>query len=289
MRLSTVALIAALLPCAGARADSLEFVGVATLATEDIIGLSGIEVAPNGSEFLAIGDRGWFVRGNFVRDSAGAITDIQVGRIGPILGHTGQPVSARRVGDWADTEGLAIAPDGSIWISFERWAHVFRYETLDQPGAWTGTHPDFDDMRDNRQLEALAIAPDGAVYTFPELPRGNDFPVYRNEGESWVIDGHVPAADGFSIVGADFDDQGTLYILERKLVLGLWWQSRILRIADRAFAAPEILWTSESGDFYNLEGISVWHDGTGLRLTLVSDDNGSPREPTQFVEFRLTE
>ena len=289
MRLCLVALIGALLSWTEARAGSLEFIGAATLETEEIIGLSGIEVAPNGSEFLAIGDRGWFVTGNFVRGADGVIEEIVLGRIGPILGHTGQPVSARRVGDWADTEGLAIAPDGSIWISFERWAHVFRYESLDRPGAWTGTHPDFDDMRDNRQLEALAIAPDGAVYTFPELPRDEGFPAYRNEGQAWVIDGHVPAADGFSIVGADFDDDGTLFILERKLVLGLWWQSRILRIRDRDFAAPEVLWTSESGDFYNLEGISVWHDDAGLRLTLVSDDNGNPREPTQFVEFRLTE
>ena len=33
-----------------------------------------------------------------------------------------------------------------------------------------------------------------------------------------------------NIVGADFADDGTLYLLERKLVVGIWWQSRIRRV-----------------------------------------------------------
>ena len=50
-----------------------------------------------------------------------------------------------------------------------------------------------------------------------------------------------------------------------------------------------ILWTGERGEYDNLEGISVWQDEKGLRLTLVSDNNGSSDVPTEFVEFRLTE
>ena len=76
--------------------------------------------------------------------------------------------------------------------------------------------------------------------------------------------------------------------MERKLVVGLWWQNRIRRVRLDG-SEDTVLWTGERGEFGNLEGISVWQDERGLRLTLVSDNNGSKDEPTQFVEFRLTE
>ena len=46
---------------------------------------------------------------------------------------------------------------------------------------------------------------------------------------------------------------------------------------------------SKAGEFDNLEGLAVWRDQYGLRLTLVSDDNGSERLSTEFVEFRVIE
>ncbi|MFD2858382.1 hypothetical protein ACFSZS_31490 [Seohaeicola zhoushanensis] len=76
-------------------------------------------------------------------------------------------------------------------------------------------------------------------------------------------------------------------MLERKLVLGLWWQNRVRRLRIEDPDAAEILWTGQRGAFNNLEGIAVWPADDGLRLTLVSDNNGVHGEPTQFVEFRL--
>jgi hypothetical protein len=49
----------------------------------------------------------------------------------------------------------------------------------------------------------------------------------------------------------------------------------------------EILWTGGRGEYYNLEGIAVWRDAEGLRITLVSDNNADRDEPTQFVEYRV--
>lgn len=286
MRPGSLALILALAPGV-AFGDALEPIGAYAWETEQVIGLSGIEVTPDGAGFFAVGDRGWWVEGRFIRRGE-LITGIDLKRIEPIVGPDGFPVSARRVGDWSDSEGLALAPDGTAWVSFERWAHVWRFDKIYGVAHWIKDHPTFLDHADNWQLEAAAISPEGTVYVFSEKPLPEGFPIYRlGEDGLWVIDGYLPEQDVFGIVGADFAPNGDLYLLERKLVVGLWWQNRVRRVRlDDSEDA--VLWTGERGEYGNLEGISVWEDAKGLRLTLVSDNNGDIDDPTEFVEFRLT-
>ena len=283
----SLSLIAMLWPASGS-AEALEPVGIFEIETESIKGVSGLEVSDDGSSYIAVSDRGWWITGRFER-RGGNIMRATLDRIEPIIGQDGFPVAARRVGDWSDAEGLAIAPDGTAWVSFERWAHVWRFDQVFGTAEWIKDHPTFYDHADNWQLEAAAIAPDGTVYVFSEKPLIDGFPVYRlNEENRWVIDGYLPEQDVFAIVGADFDADGVLYLLERKLVVGLWWQNRIRRVRLDG-TEDVILWTGERGEYENLEGISVWEGADGLRLTLVSDNNDDYNTPTQFVEFRLTE
>ncbi|WP_413719495.1 esterase-like activity of phytase family protein [Silicimonas sp. MF1-12-2] len=287
MRASLVALILA----AGAQqvfAEELVPIGRYDWDTDLIVGLSGLEVSEDGSRFHAVGDRGFWMTGRFERDGE-VIVDIELDRLEALYGQNGYPVSARRVGDWSDAEGLAIAPDGTAWVSFERWARVSRYEGgLHAVPQWIKDHPTFYDLADNWELEAVALSPDGILYAFSEKPLNAGFPIYRLDGDTWTIDGYLPENDLFAIVGADFDENGDLYILERKLVVGLWWQNRIRRVRLDG-SEDRVLWTGERGEYLNLEGIAVWRDNSGLRLTLVSDNNGEENEPAQFVEFRLTE
>lgn len=287
MRQRLVALIAALAPGL-ACAQGLEPIGTFDWETESVVGVSGIEVTDDGSAFIAVGDRGWWVEGRFRRRGE-AITGIDLGSIQPIIGPDGNPVSARRVGDWSDAEGLALAPDGTAWVSFERWAHVWRFDEPFGQAQPIKDHPTFYDHADNWQLEAAAISPEGTVYVLSEKPLKEGFPIYRLGPDGlWTIDGYLPEEDVFAIVGADFAADGSLYILERKLVVGLWWQNRVRRV--RLDGTEDIvLWTGERGEYDNLEGISVWQDEGGLRLTLVSDNNGTAGTPTQFVEFRLVD
>ncbi|MCV6593212.1 MAG: esterase-like activity of phytase family protein [Silicimonas sp.] len=288
MRAHALSLILATLGTTLWADPELTLIGRTPWETETIIGVSGIEVTADGSGFLAVGDRGWWLQGSFKRDGE-KIADIEVTRLEPIIGQNGLPVAARRVGDWSDSEGLALAPDGTAYISFERWAHVWRFPQPFTRAKFIKDHPTFYDHAENWQLEAAAIDPQGQVYVFSEKPLVEGFPIYRlGEDDKWVIDGYLPERDVFAIVGADFDEDGTLYLLERKLVVGLWWQSRLRRVR-LGEALDETIWTSDRGEFDNLEGISVWRDDKGLRLTMVSDNNGSTRNPTEFVEFRLSE
>lgn len=286
MRASPVALILALGPLA-AWAETLTPIGTYEWGSDVIVGLSGLEVSEDGSRFHAIGDKGFWLSGRFLREGE-RIIGLEIERLEALRGQDGYPVAARRQADWSDAEGLAIAPDGTAFVSFERWAHVWRYPGgLGDVAGWIKDHPTFYDHAENWQLEAIALSPDGTLYTFSEKPLQDGFPIYRLDGDQWTIDGYLPEQDLFAIVGADFDRNGDLYILERKLVVGLWWQNRIRRVRLDG-SEDVILWTGERGEYANLEGIAVWRDAEGLRLTLVSDNNADPSEPTAFVEFRLT-
>lgn len=268
-------------------AQSLELIGRFTWQTEPVNGVSAIEVADNGLSFIAISDGGWRLEGEFARDGE-AISGVALTRLDPIRGMDGWPVAARRVGDWSDAEGLAIADNGSEYISFERWAHVWWFPEPGSTAEWIKDHPSFYDLGKNRQLEAMAIDPEGSVFAFSERPLDEGFPIYRLDGKTWTIDGYLEEFEGYSIVGADFDSDGRLFLLERKLQLGLWWRSQI-RIVDLTSGEFTVIWTSQRDAYTNLEGISVWSDKNGPRITLVSDNNGSLAEPTEFVEFRLTQ
>ena len=268
-----------------AMADTVEPIAVYAWETDIIVGLSGIEIGPDGTEFTAVGDRGFWMTGRIERDGVD-IVGVDAERIAPIVGLDGNPVAARRLGDWSDAEGLAIAQDGTAWVSFERWARVTRFDNgLDKQGFHIRDHETFADHADNWQLEATAISPDGRLFVFSEKPFPDGFPIYELTSEGWTISGTLPERDLFAIVGADFDANGDLYLLERKLVMGIWWQSRIRRVAldgseDRA------LWTSERGDYGNLEGIALWRRNGDLILTAVGDNNNGD-DPTEFVDFVL--
>ncbi|MEO1194636.1 MAG: esterase-like activity of phytase family protein [Pseudomonadota bacterium] len=258
------------------------------ISAPHVVGVSGIEVTPDGARFIAVSDAGWFLEGHLSRED-GVLTGGEVTRVRPIIGQNGFPVRARRVGDWSDAEGIALLPDGTIYVSFERWARVARYQSTTAAGEWIKDDPDFATYAENRQLEAVAVDASGTIYTMPEVAVGAaGFAMYRLDRTGWVVAGHVPASDGFSLVGADFGPDGMLYLLERKLVFATWWQSRVQRF-DLATGALELLWAPGANDFGNLEGISVWQAEDGLRATMVSDNNAAPGVPTEIVEIRLTD
>lgn len=289
MRQRSVALSVTLTFLAGpALAAGLELVSRAVLEGDVVQGVSGIEVSADGSHFDAVSDAGWRYKGRLVR-RGGTLEAAILQEVQPILGIDGLPVAARRVRDWSDAEGLAVAPDGTSWISFERWSRVQRFDPGDPQGHWIKDHPAFLDQRDNRQLEAVAVAPDGRILAFPERPTAEGFPIFVLKEDGWEIGGHIVEQNGFSIVGADFSDDGTLWLLERKLLLGLWWQNRVRRLNVDEPADAEIIWTGELDEFYNLEGIAVWEGFDGLRLLCVTDNNARQGVPTELVEFRLTE
>lgn len=251
-------------------------------------GFSALEIEPDGLGFTALSDRIMLVRGRLWRDAAGAVAGVEAAPPEPLLDIHGQPLRGLR----ADSEGLAIAPDGTMWISFEGRARVRREGRDGAPPELLPAHPDFAKMGPNAALEPLAVDARGHLWTLPETPfDGSDrLPVYRFDGKAWDIAFHLSVRDGFDAAGADIGPDGRLYILERSFHL-YGFRSRIRRVGLDG-SGEEVLLTTATGTHDNLEGIAVWQDtaglwGGGLRATLISDDNQRFFQRTEFVDYRL--
>ena len=248
-------------------------------------GMSGIEVSDDGNRFIALSDRGTLWEGEISR-RAGRITAMTPERTTMLRISDGSPVT----GNTGDSEGLALAPDGTIYVSFEGLARLAAYPDVTGPAIRLPRDPAFSGMQANASLESLAIGPDGALYTIPERSGRptRPFPVYRLKDGVWTTPFTIPRDDAFLPVGADIGPDGLFYLLERDFT-GLGFRSRVRRMALDGTGIETLLET-RTGLHDNLEGISVWRDDTGaIRMTLIADDNFRFFQTTEVVEYRVAD
>ncbi|MCG7521124.1 esterase-like activity of phytase family protein [Ruegeria sp. Ofav3-42] len=249
-------------------------------------GFSAIHIENGGREMIAVTDRATLVTARVNRE-AGSIADIQITGHWPLLSSKGRTLTKRN----GDSEGIAVAPDGGLLISFEGTHRVAYYSA---PGAWARVLPRpkvFDGFEGNGSLEALAIDKFGHLYTMPEENRTNagDIPVYRWDGQAWSTPFVLPQRGKYLPVAADFGPDGRLYVLERD-VGWTGFRSRLRRwqVDGDTLRAEEVVFQSGTGAHDNLEGVSIWRDDKGrLRATMVSDDNFLALQRTELVEYLL--
>ena len=253
-------------------------------------GLSALELSDDGRNVTIVSDQGRWSQGQIARDPSGQITSVVLAPFVPLRGKGMEPLAKNRT----DSEGLAIAPDGTAYISFEGVARVLRYRRLDGVAENLPSPPAFAKMQINSALEALAIGPDGALYTMPERS-GNEtrpFPIYRFKNGVWDDQLRLPRVAGYLPVGADFGPDGKLYILERQFHGLSGFSSRLARyqVGADALGAAQVLFETPTGFHDNLEGLSIWRDTQGhLRATMVADDNFLPFLSTGLVEYQLAD
>ncbi|OBY25371.1 esterase-like activity of phytase family protein [Leisingera sp. JC1] len=249
-------------------------------------GFSALKISAGGREMTVLSDRATLVTTSLQRKD---------GLISGVTAHTahGLRASSGKVltGFAGDSEGLAVAPDGSRYISFEGAARVARYRRPDSRAKVLPRPKAFRKLPLNKSLETLAIDARGYLYTLPEraFDRQGQIPVWRWNGSRWSRPFSLPPRGGFLPVDADFGPDGRFYLLERDLTL-LGFRSR-LRRWDITAAGPvneTMLLQTGPGTHDNLEGLSVWADAGGrMFATMVSDDNFLPLQRTELVEYAL--
>lgn len=251
----------------------------------DFGGFSGLEVSEDGTRFVAIGDRGVLVKGEFRREN-GRIIGVGRGAIEPLLDVEGGEM--RRA--MRDSEGLTRMSDGRLFVSFEGRHRVARLtpdrRTHDLRGATA-----FGRLQGNSGIEALAADPQDRLVAIPERSGSlnRPFPVWRLENGGWRKVAEIPRRGGFLVVGADYGPDGRLYVLEREFT-GFGFRSRVRCFVQEpgSLRQETTLLETATGVHDNLEGISVWRDRAGrIVLTMISDDNQKFFQRTEFVEYRV--
>lgn len=283
-------ILALTLACSAARADDpqAEFLGSYSwdLPQRWFGGLSGLELSADGTTMSAITDRGRFLsaRINRTDDQIDAISMI---RSFHLRGFDGSPL----IGKIIDAEGLAIASDGTVYISFERIHRVSRYPDPASASQGLQRPQAIRDFPNNGGFEALAVDLSGTLFAVPEDVSDDDgnIPVFRWADGTWTQPYSLPSDGRFLPVGADFGPDGRFYLLERGFNLfGFRSRVRSWRLTEAGALDERDELQTETGVHGNLEGVSVWRDrGDRIRLTMIADDNFFFLQSTELVEYAL--
>lgn len=266
-------------------------------------GLSSLIVSADSSHLLATSDRSWWFSAELRYDDQGRLSDIVSPKIAPIKGTDGKPLTERQV---RDSEGLALAPDGAVLVSFEREDRVLRYATsdpFDADGLSAVTPSElprasgFAELSSNNGLEALSDLSDGRLIVIAE-GRDDDEPLRP----AWLLeDGAQSAAlsyrrePRFRPTGVAVMPDGDLLVLERRYTLIGGVSAIIRRVPRDAITAGATLEGEKLAmlraplSVDNMEGIATRRGPNGETLIyLVSDDNFSPLlQRTLLLVFAL--
>jgi hypothetical protein len=285
------------------RFGKLEFRGglVLTSPFKQFGGISAIRVQPDGARFIALSDKGWWLRGRITYQGTRP-SGIDDAEMAPILGADGRSLASR---GWYDTESIA-QDGGTLYVGIERVNRIVRLD-YGKDGLLARAQPievpaRVRSLPHNKGLEALVFVPrelrlGGTLIAISE--RGLD---QHGNLLAFLIGGPNPGtftvrrtAD-YDVSDVDLLPGGDLLLLERKFswISGLFVRIRRIRLATLAPGAvvdgPVLFEADLRYEIDNLEGLSVHRGDAGeVVLTMISDDNFSVLQRTVLLQFTLLE
>jgi len=287
------------------RFGALEFRGGLVLSSnyEAFGGISAINIEPDGSRFLAITDRGAWLRGRILYQD-GKPSGIADAEMAPILGPDGKPLSTR---GWYDAESLTEL-DGIHYIGIERAEQIvrlnYRKNGLLARGEPIAVPPDFKTFAHNKSLECLTAPPKDSslagnliVITERSLDASGNhrsFLLKTGVGGNEVQRFSVVRSDDFDVTDCTMLPPGDLLVLERRFSPARGVAMRIRRIPldlikpDATVDGKVLIDADLRYQIDNMEGIAVHRNATGETvITLISDDNFSFIQRNLLLQFVL--
>lgn len=267
----------------------------------DFGGMSGLRVAADGAHFLAVTDKGHWLRARIVYRGKAPVA-IAEAEMAPILGPDGKPLKRR---GWYDTEALA-SDGGAVYVGIERVNQVVRFDIakdgLRARGRPIAVPSGMKLLPHNRGIECLEVAPKGGALAGALIAiseRGLDA---AGNLLAFLIGGagggvfSLKRTDDFDVSDCAATPDGKLLVLERRFS---WTGGLAMRIRSVPFAmikpgalvdGPELIFADMGSQVDNMEGLSVHRDASGaMVLTLISDDNFSALQRTLLLQFTLAE
>ncbi|HTP82476.1 MAG TPA: esterase-like activity of phytase family protein [Alphaproteobacteria bacterium] len=264
-------------------------------------GWSDLHVSADGTSLLALSDHSFWFTAKLGYDHGELVTAGEA-QLGPLIDSAG----TRLVGRRSDSEGMAVRPDGAIYISFERIHRIWLYPASNPPFSApprpVPTPARLVTAPDNGGIEALAWLSGGTLLALVES-------LYDGaENVGWVGDdvGATWQELHYRTAGRDYaptalaelppgaSGAGDVLVLERKFTIFSGRAARITRLA-RGTIRPgahlqgeEIAHLQSPLTLDNFEGISAVRapDGT-VRLYIISDDNYTFLQRTLLFMFEM--
>ncbi len=283
------------------RFGALEFRGGLDLTSQDkrFGGISALHMEADGSRFLALTDRGAWLKGRIVY-RAGRPAGIADVEMAPVLAWDGKPLAKH---GWYDTESLADDGAGHAYVGIERVKKIVRFDL--KKGLYARGQPifvpgDFKTFTNNKGLECLAMAPKGSAIAGKLIAIAERSLDKAYNNRAFLLNGKqvgrfsVKRSHGFDISDCAILPPNDLLLLERRYSPLSGVAMRIRRIPLAAIKPGALvdgaaLFTADlTYRIDNMEGIGVSRDAKGdVILTLVSDDNFSAMQRTLLLQFKL--
>jgi hypothetical protein len=278
------------------RVDSLEFVAgfVLTSDTPEWGGYSGMVMAPDGSQLVAISDVGHWLKLALQHDGEGRLTGVGAARIEPLLDEKGKPLASK---EWSDAEAIARLPNDDFIVAFERHHRLWRYASADGvpagPAQPVAAPEAITALPDNAGIEAIADMPDGRLILAAE---GGADPikgshVWIRTGQSWQPK-WLEHSDGFDPTDLTPLNNDYLVLLERRYNETDGPAARISIIGGRmvlgdSFAGYTLAVLRLPVSVDNFEDIALRAAPDGeTYIYLLSDDNQSKQQRTLLLQFK---
>lgn len=258
-------------------------------------GWSDLDISENGARLTAISDRGFWFDADVDYDEQGNLKQLSGGRLGLLRNLAGRP----QPGLAGDAEGLARAPDGSFYVSYERRHRIWLYPAAEPPfSQLAGIVPmpqETAEIPENGGIEAIARLPGGRLFALTE-----EFYTDSGLNIGWVGDGRswsrvtYQAGPEFKPTSATALPNGDVFVLERRFTkLGVPG-ARVVRLAADDIRPGAQLHGTELAlvelplTLDNFEGIAArLGPGGEVFLYLISDDNYFFLQRTLLLMFEL--
>lgn len=247
--------------------------------TSRLHGLSDLRISPDGT-LVSVSDEGDLLETTILLDKAGRLVGVGPGKMTVLAGPDGKPLQGKAE---ADSEGLAVMPNGDRLVSFERIDRILLYPAKGGlprvvPAPVGANFPV------NGGMEALAFDP--AVGPDGYITAGED------SGETWTCRLSAPCVKGptlekpveFGVVAVNpLADGNTAWLFRA------WDPVRGSRITLKILGpAGEVarMDIAKPLTVDNIEGVSAVPNKDGsIRFYLISDDNFSNSQKTILLAF----
>jgi hypothetical protein len=272
------------------RVGEFVFAGALDLKSPDTSlfgGFSDLKVDDAGN-LVSETDEGSLLRAHILLDAKGRLIGLDQAKMTLLKGPDGQPLDGKRE---ADSEGVALWPNGDLMVSFERDHRIWVYPAAGGPPR--AVPMPSEQMPDNQGMEGLALAPKEGDDAYWVGIEGGSIWLCHLRGGCARPAGQFPPPSGYRLPALFELANGDLVVEHHH-----WdpFGGNHLRISviDNPATNPHpavkaVLQLDRGMTLDNIEGVAVVERGGGVRrFYLISDDNFSPRQRTLLMAFDWT-